>query len=77
MPRKSDYTTQSGNSILLTGSAWALGVRVIATGLGMITSIIIARCYRAEVLGVVAVLNSFLFLATIFTVLGTTPRSCA
>jgi O-antigen/teichoic acid export membrane protein len=58
-------------SEILTGSAWALGARVIATVLGMVTSIIIARCYGAEVLGIVAVLNSFLMLATIFTVLGT------
>ena len=58
-------------SEILTGSAWALGARVIATVLGMVTSIIIARFYGADVLGVVAVLNSFLMLATIFTVLGT------
>ena len=58
-------------SEILTGSAWALGARVIATALGMVTSIIIARWYGAEVLGMVAVLNSFLMLATIFTVLGT------
>ncbi len=58
-------------SEILTGSAWALGARVIATVLGLIVSIIIARAYGAEVLGIVAVLNSFLMLATIFTVLGT------
>jgi O-antigen/teichoic acid export membrane protein len=58
-------------SEILTGSAWALSARVIATGIGMITSIIIARCYGAEIMGIVAVLNSFLMLTTIFTVLGT------
>ena len=58
-------------SEILTGSAWAIGARVIATGVGMITSIIIARVYGAEIMGIVAVLNSFLILATIFTVLGT------
>jgi O-antigen/teichoic acid export membrane protein len=58
-------------SEILTGSAWALSARVIATGIGMITSIIIARCYGAEMMGIVAVLNSFFMLATIFTVLGT------
>ena len=58
-------------SEILTGSAWALGARVIATGLAMVTSIIIARVYGAEMLGIVAILNSFLVLATIFTVLGT------
>ena len=58
-------------SEILTGSAWALGARVVATLLAMVTTIIIARFYGAEILGVVAVLNSFLMLATLFTVLGT------
>jgi O-antigen/teichoic acid export membrane protein len=58
-------------SEILTGSAWALSARVAATGLSLVTSIIIARCYGAEVMGIVAVLNSFLMLASIFTVLGT------
>ena len=58
-------------SEILTGSAWAFGARIIATAFGMVTSIIIARCYGAEVLGIVAVLRSFLMLATIFTLLGT------
>jgi O-antigen/teichoic acid export membrane protein len=58
-------------SEILKGSAWALGARVISTLLAMITSIIIARIYGAEVMGIVAMVNSFLMLATIFTVLGT------
>jgi O-antigen/teichoic acid export membrane protein len=58
-------------SEILMGSAWALLARVIAAFLGMISSIIIARFYGADVLGIVAVVNSFLMLATIFTVLGT------
>jgi O-antigen/teichoic acid export membrane protein len=58
-------------SEILTGSAWALSARVLATGLGLASSIIIARIYGAEIIGIVAVLNSFLVLATIFTVLGT------
>ena len=58
-------------SEILTGSAWALSARVIGAFLAMLTSIIVARIYGADVLGVVAVVNSFLVLATIFTVLGT------
>jgi len=58
-------------SEILTGSAWALGARIAATGCGLITSIIVARCYGAKMVGIVAVINSFLMLATIFTVLGT------
>jgi len=58
-------------SEILTGSAWALSARVLATAIGLVTSIIVARFYGAEVMGIVAVLNSFLMLATLFTVLGT------
>jgi O-antigen/teichoic acid export membrane protein len=58
-------------SEILTGSAWALSARVISTGFAMTTSIIISRAYGAGVLGIVAVLNSFLMLTTIFSVLGT------
>jgi O-antigen/teichoic acid export membrane protein len=58
-------------SEILTGSAWALGARVIGTGVSLITSIIVARAYGADILGIIAVLNSFLVLVTIFTVLGT------
>jgi len=58
-------------SEILRGSVWALGARVVATGFGMVSYIIIARWYGADVLGIVAVINSFLMLATIFTVMGT------
>jgi O-antigen/teichoic acid export membrane protein len=56
---------------ILTGSVWSLSASVVAAGLSMVTSIIVARAYGAEVLGIVAVLFSFHQLATIFTVLGT------
>lgn len=58
-------------SEILTGSAYALSAQVIATVAGTITSIIIARFYGAEILGILAVINSYLMLVTIFTVLGT------
>lgn len=58
-------------SEILTGSAWALCARVIATGLGFVFSIFVARLYGAEIVGIVAVINSFLILATTFTVMGT------
>ena len=58
-------------SEILTGSVWALGAKVLATGFGVITTVIIARIYGADVLGIVAVLQSFLLLATIFILLGT------
>lgn len=56
---------------ILTGSAWALGARVVATILAFATSIIVARYYGEEALGVLALINSFLLLASIFTLLGT------
>lgn len=58
-------------SEILTGSIWALSARVIATALGLAFSVIVARIYGAEVVGIVAVVNAFLLLATIFTVFGT------
>lgn len=58
-------------SEILTGSVWALVARIAATGFGLFTSIIVARYYGAAMVGVVEVINSFLMLATLFTVLGT------
>lgn len=58
-------------SEIFTGSLWAIFARVFATVLGFIANIVIARYYGAGVLGVVAVLQSFLALVTIFTVCGT------
>jgi len=58
-------------SEILTGSAWALSARVIATALGLMFSVMVARFYGAEVVGILAVINSFLVLATILTIMGT------
>jgi O-antigen/teichoic acid export membrane protein len=58
-------------SEILTGSIWALSGRIVATVLGLIFNVVVARLYGAEVVGIVAVINSFLVLVTIFTVLGT------
>lgn len=58
-------------SEILTGSVWTLSAQVIATCMAMTTNIIIARVYGADAMGAVAMINSFLMLVTIFTVLGT------
>lgn len=58
-------------SEILTGSAWALSARVAATLFGLVLSIITVRYYGADIMGILSVLQSFLGLATIFTVLGT------
>ncbi len=69
--RWSNLISDKKFSEILIGSAWAFSSRLVATGFGLITSIIVARCYGAAMVGVLAVINSFLLLATIFTVLGT------
>jgi len=58
-------------SEILTGSVWALIGRALATGAGLLATVIIARLYGANIMGIVTVLNSFLMLVTIVTVLGT------
>jgi O-antigen/teichoic acid export membrane protein len=58
-------------SEILTGSAFALAGRVVATALTLAATVVIARFYGAESVGVLAVVNAFLTLITIFTVLGT------
>ena len=58
-------------SEILTGSVWSFSARVLATGFGLLTSIIIARIYGAEMVGIVAIIQAFLMFASIVTVLGT------
>ena len=66
-----NLTSDRSFSEILTGSIWALSARVVATGFGLVSSVIIARVYGAEVVGIVAVISAFLMFASIFTVLGT------
>ncbi len=58
-------------SEIIVGSTWALSARILTIGLGLAIYIIITRIYGAEMLGIVAMINSFLTLVTILTVLGT------
>lgn len=58
-------------SEILTGSIWALSALVLSTVVNFVASIIIARLYGANTIGIVAVINSFLMMITIFTILGT------
>lgn len=60
-------------SEILTASAWALSGRVIDTILVLAFTVLVARLYGAEIVGIVAVINSFLMMITIFTVFGTGP----
>jgi len=67
----SNLASDTRFSEILTGSVWALSARVIVAALGLAFSVLVARFYGAEVVGIVAVVNAFLLLATIFTVFGT------
>jgi len=58
-------------SEILTGSTWALSAQVTATCLALISNVVIAQVYGAEALGIVAIIDSFFILTTIFTVMGT------
>lgn len=58
-------------SEILTGSVWALGARVIATGLGLTISVVVARFYGADMIGIIAMIQAFMMFATIITVMGT------
>lgn len=69
--RWNDLISDKKFSEILTGSAWTLSARLIAMGIGLGISVIIARIYGVDVLGTVAMINAFLMLTTIFTVLGT------
>lgn len=57
---------------IFTGSAKVFGAKVFATILGLGTSVIVARYYGADIVGVVAIINSFFAIAMIFTIMGTT-----
>jgi O-antigen/teichoic acid export membrane protein len=50
---------------------WALSAQVIATALGLLFNVLMVRIYGAEVVGIVAVINSFLIMVTIITLMGT------
>lgn len=58
-------------SEIITGSSFVLAARIVTMTLAFIFNILVARLYGAEILGIVAVINSFINLAAIFTVLGT------
>lgn len=59
-------------SEIFSGSAKVLLAKVFATIIGLGTSVIVARFYGAEIVGVVAILNSFFGIVLVFTLLGTT-----
>lgn len=57
-------------SEILAGSIWALSGRVGATFLALLFSIVVARSYGAEVLGIISVVQALLMMVVTITVLG-------
>ena len=64
--------SENNFSEIFIGSAKVFVANVIATLIGIGASVITARYYGAEIVGIVAILNSFFAIALIFTILGTT-----
>lgn len=69
--RLANLTADTRFSEILTGSAWALAARLVAALLTLAAGIVVARAYGAGAVGVLAMVQSFLALATLFTMLGT------
>lgn len=58
-------------SEILTGSVFTLIARVVGTGAAFIVSLLVARLYGAEMVGVLAIVQAFILLVSIFCLLGT------
>lgn len=56
---------------ILKGASFSLVARILAIAIGMIINIIIARYYGADIMGLLAIVNSFLALSLIFSLMGT------
>lgn len=56
---------------VVKGSSFTFLAKIVGTGLGLISSLIIARYYGADVVGIVAIINSVLAIFTIFGLMGT------
>ncbi|MCW8828153.1 MAG: flippase [Gammaproteobacteria bacterium] len=58
-------------SEILSGSAVALLARVTGTGLALVTTLMVARIYGAEMMGMLAIVQAIMMIASIGTVFGT------
>ena len=56
---------------ILSGSLLVFSSKIIGTIIGLGTSIIVARYYGSEIVGILALINSFFAITSIFTLLGT------
>ena len=69
--RLKSFFSDARFSGILRGSLWALSARVASGVLTFIVSVLVARNYGADGVGILAMVQSYLSLAAIFTVLGT------
>ncbi|OEU75118.1 MAG: polysaccharide biosynthesis protein [Desulfuromonadales bacterium C00003107] len=58
-------------SEILTGSAFSLAARLGGMVFAMLVSILVARVYGSEMVGVLAIVQAFMMMASIFAVMGT------
>lgn len=66
-----DLLSDKRFSEILTGSAFALVGRISGVGLALFSTLLVARVYGAEMMGVLAIIQAFMMMASIFAVLGT------
>ena len=66
-----EFSSDDKFSDVFRGAVWTIVARVTAVLFGVISSVIIARVYGAEMLGVVAIVNSFLLLVSAIACMGT------
>ena len=65
-----DFIRDKKFSEILRGTFWALSARLFAAVLALTASVIIARIYGAEMVGILALLDSFLLLSSVVAVQG-------
>ena len=68
---KSAIGTNKHVKEVVRGSSFTFLAKIAGTALGMVSSLIIARYYGAEVVGIVAIINTVLAIFTVFGLMGT------
>ncbi len=66
-----NLTSDRSFSEILTGSAFALVAQVVSAVLALVISLLVARAYGAEATGILAIVQSFMLMVSIFAILGT------
>lgn len=58
-------------AVILKGGAFSLLAKILAKSIELLSSLLIARYYGAEIIGVVAIVNSILAIFSVFSLMGT------